>query len=54
VGRTIPQNILDLGGKRETFRSEKRFAEADAVRKDIESQGFIIEDSPKGGVIRKA
>src|SRR3989344_2550024 len=44
----IPEEIQRLLGIREKLRKEKKFAEADAVRKEIEAKGFILEDTPEG------
>jgi len=44
----IPKNISELVEKREQLRKEKRFDEADAIRKDIEDKGYIVEDTPRG------
>src|SRR3989344_3391638 len=49
----IPKNILNLVKKRETARSHKEFDRADRLRNEIESQGFILEDTPDGSVVKK-
>jgi cysteinyl-tRNA synthetase len=41
----IPDNIKTLMEKREQLRKEKKFEEADAIRKQIEEAGFKIKDS---------
>lgn len=50
---TTPQKIQDLVVLREKYRTEKKFSEADAARKQIEKEGYIIEDRPAGVVVRK-
>ena len=40
----VPENIIDLAEKRKMARQEKNFTASDTLRKDIENQGFIIED----------
>ena len=47
----IPPNILALAKKRELFRGNKQFTQADALRKEIEALGFNIEDTPTGPLI---
>jgi cysteinyl-tRNA synthetase len=49
----VPVEIKQLGEQREKLRKEKKFEEADAVRKEIESKGYILEDSSIGTVIKK-
>lgn len=49
----INDEIQKLVEEREKLRKEKKWTEADEVRKKIEDQGFIIEDSPKGHIVRK-
>ncbi len=43
-----PQEIIELVQKREELRKEKKWQEADEVRKIIEEKGFTVEDSSKG------
>lgn len=40
----IPEDIKELMAKREKLRVEKKFAEADKIREDIERRGFKVED----------
>lgn len=49
----VPDEIKKLVDQRESLRKEEQWQEADEVRKKIEDQGFIIEDSPQGHSIRK-
>lgn len=44
----IPQEVKELAQKREVLRQEKKFAEADEVRKTIEEKGYMVEDRPEG------
>jgi len=46
AGRQIPNNIQILITKREQLRKEKKFEEADAIRKQIEEAGFNVNDAP--------
>ena len=44
----IPKEIEKLMRKREAMRKEKKFDEADQIRKQIEEKGYTIEDMPQG------
>ena len=50
----IPAKIKELAKKREKLRQEKKWAEADSIRKEIEKMGWIIEDSREGTIIKKS
>lgn len=49
----IPDHIRTLLVQRNELRGLKRFSEADAVRAEIEAQGYFIEDTGKESKIRK-
>ncbi|MEK9168378.1 MAG: cysteine--tRNA ligase [Patescibacteria group bacterium] len=49
----IPQKIKQLAAQREKLRINKQFIQADALRKQIEELGYIIEDTAFGFKIRK-
>ena len=49
----IPPHIKELAEKRELFRKEKRWAEADAIREQIQKERYEIKDSGKGCGIRR-
>lgn len=49
----IPAEIQALFDKRVQARSEKKWEEADNLRKEILIRGFIIEDSPTGPRLKK-
>ena len=44
----IPLKIKLFVRKRELFRGSQQFAQADALRKQIEALGYTIEDLPRG------
>lgn len=48
-----PPHITKLAQKREDLRQQKKFQEADEVRKHIEDMGYIIQDTPTGVSIQK-
>ncbi len=50
----MPKEIEDLIQQRETLRNEKKFEEADSVRKHIEEQGYVLEDTPEGTSVKKS
>ncbi len=45
--------ITDKINERILLKSEKKYAEADAVRKELEAQGIILEDTKSGTVWRR-
>jgi len=49
----VPNEIKELSRKREKLRQQKKWSEADQIRKEIENLGFTIEDTPKGTTIHK-
>ena len=49
----VPEEVNALVVQRETFRKEKKFKEADSVRKQIEDKGYVLEDTPQGIRVKK-
>lgn len=49
----ISEEIKELVGKREKLRKEKKWEEADEIRKEIEKKGYLIEDKQGESIIRK-
>ncbi len=49
---SIPDEIKVLAQKREEFRKSKDFPESDKIRAEIESKGFVVEDSETGPKIK--
>jgi cysteinyl-tRNA synthetase len=49
----IPEKIKKLAEQREKFRQEKKWQEADEVRKKIEALGYKIEDTDKKPEIKR-
>lgn len=47
----IPKEIREMVKNRENLRSEKKFDEADKLRKQIEEKGFEIKDSENGTLV---
>lgn len=44
----IPAKVAALVARREKFRANKQFIQSDALRKEADALGFIIEDTPLG------
>ncbi|MDA2921904.1 cysteine--tRNA ligase [Patescibacteria group bacterium AH-259-L07] len=49
----IPQNITILVEQREKLRDQKKWSDADQIRKKVKNLGFVIEDTDKGPLIKK-
>ena len=49
----ISEEIEDLIQKRESARVNKQWELSDSIRKQIESSGYVLEDTPSGPRIRK-
>ncbi len=49
----VPKEIEELAKKREELRGAGKFEEADAIRKEIETKGFSLRDTPEGTKITK-
>lgn len=49
----VPEEIKGLLKKREDLRKEGKFEESDKIRKEIEKEGFVIEDTSEGPQIKK-
>ena len=52
VNKTIPAEIKKLVKTREQYRKNKEWQKADQVRMEIEKQGFIVEDTKDGPVVK--
>ena len=52
VNKTIPAEVKKLAKERETYRKNKEWQKADEARMQIEKQGFIVQDSENGPVIK--
>ncbi|MCS6956551.1 MAG: cysteine--tRNA ligase [Patescibacteria group bacterium] len=44
INHLIPEEIIKLANKRLILREQKKFTEADLIRKEIEKKGYLIED----------
>ena len=47
----IPENVQKLVKARELSRASKQFADSDALRKQIEQLGYVVEDTPAGPLV---
>ncbi len=50
---SVPEKIKELSKEREKARHEKNFKKADEIREKIRKEGYIIEDSENGQIIKK-
>jgi len=50
---SVPDNIKKLVNEREALRKEKKFKEADKIRKEILDKGYVIKDLPEGPKIKR-
>jgi cysteinyl-tRNA synthetase len=51
-GATAPPEILALLEQRQTARQAKDFKQADALRQELKTKGWLIEDTPKGARLK--
>ncbi|MBI2404845.1 cysteine--tRNA ligase [Candidatus Gottesmanbacteria bacterium] len=49
----IPEEITNLAQKREMLRQQKKFDQADEIRKQIEEKGYLVEDASTGSIVKK-
>ena len=49
----IPAEVLDLKKERDTARLEKNWTKSDELRKEIEREGYILEDKEGKSILRK-
>ncbi len=47
-----PPEVLARAGERDAARAERDFARADAIRAELQAEGWTVEDGPDGTVIR--
>lgn len=50
---SVPQKVSDLVKKRNYFRSQLKWAEADQARAEIEKEGYLLEDTAEGTKVVK-
>lgn len=51
--KEIPNVIQELLNERERARTERNFAKADEIRREIDTHGYKVEDSPAGPVVKR-
>lgn len=49
---TIPEDIRELIAEREELRKERKWEEADRMRKKIEEKGYLVQDAPSGPKVK--
>jgi cysteinyl-tRNA synthetase len=52
-GAEVPAEVADLGRERDLARAERDFARADAIRDQLQADGWVVEDTPQGTVVRR-
>lgn len=54
AGETVktPAKVAELARRREGFRHNKQFVQADRLRREIERLGYVVEDTPRGPRIK--
>lgn len=52
LAQGIPKEIQELAQKRETARKNGDYKTSDLLRAEIASKGFLVEDTPKGPLVR--
>lgn len=50
----MPEDVKPLVEERQAAKRARDFAQADALRAQIEQMGYVVEDTPKGPKVRKA
>jgi cysteinyl-tRNA synthetase len=53
VGTEVPEDILAKVGERDEARAAKDWARADAIRDELASLGWVIEDRPDGARVKR-
>jgi cysteinyl-tRNA synthetase len=48
----VPDDVQALARRRDDARAAKDWAEADRLRDEIQDEGFLVEDTPAGTVVR--
>jgi cysteinyl-tRNA synthetase len=48
----VPPDVLALGKERDAARAGRDYGRADAIRAELQAQGWIVEDGPDGTTIR--
>jgi cysteinyl-tRNA synthetase len=48
----IPAEVAALAARRDRARADKDWAEADRLRDEIQTAGYLVEDTPEGTVVR--
>lgn len=49
----FPEEIIEVKQERDIFRDKKDWEKSDDLRKEIEKEGFVIEDKEKNTILRK-
>ncbi len=53
AAKILPDTVTELAKQRDQARTDKDFKKSDELRIAIESNGYLVEDTPNGTVIKK-
>ena len=53
IEEEAPAEILALAEERQTARKAKDFARSDQIRDELATQGWVIEDTPRGPRVKR-
>jgi cysteinyl-tRNA synthetase len=51
--RPLGSEVLALVGRRDAARADRDWVAADAIRAQLQALGFVVEDGPRGTVVRR-
>jgi cysteinyl-tRNA synthetase len=52
--RPVPEAVLELARRRDAARQARSFAEADRLRDEIATAGYVVRDTPEGPQVTRA
>lgn len=53
IGLEVPKKVLDLASTRNEYRKAAIWDKADVLRREIESHGYLVEDTPDGYKLKR-
>ena len=53
IKEKIPEAVLSLAKLREEYRKEKNWQKADEIRQEIKKEGYWVEDTKEGPLLKK-
>jgi len=49
----IPTEVIEKNQDRERFREKREWEKADILRKELESEGYVVQDFAKGSILER-